>query len=119
MADDGVRYLRPEVTLLYKAALHRPKDDRDLARTWPMLDRESRAGCGRPWTGSTRASLAGADRLSQAARAQASACALSSFVESPSSRRTTSSVWAQEKKRAVRKVRTRSHSAVSPRVVAM
>ena len=43
MADDGVRYLRPEVTLLYKAALHRPKDDRDLARTWPMLDRESRA----------------------------------------------------------------------------
>ena len=43
VADDGVRYLRPEVTLLYKAALHRPKDDRDLALTWPLLDRESRA----------------------------------------------------------------------------
>ncbi len=33
----GVRYLRPEVTLLYKAVLHRPKDDRDLAVTWPLL----------------------------------------------------------------------------------
>jgi hypothetical protein len=35
--DGGVRWLRPEVTLLYKAALHRPKDDRDLAVTWPLL----------------------------------------------------------------------------------
>ncbi len=35
---DGVRYLRPEITLLYKAALHRPKDDRDLDVTWPLLD---------------------------------------------------------------------------------
>ena len=34
----GVRYLRPEVTLLYKAALHRPKDDRDLDVTWSLLD---------------------------------------------------------------------------------
>ena len=24
-------------SLLYKAALHRPKDDRDLAVTWPLL----------------------------------------------------------------------------------
>ena len=38
VADDGIRYLRPEITLLYKAALHRPKDDRDLAVTWPLLD---------------------------------------------------------------------------------
>ena len=42
VAADGVRYLRPEVTLLYKAALHRPKDDRDLARVWPLLDRGPR-----------------------------------------------------------------------------
>ncbi len=35
--DGGVRWLRPEVTLLYKAALRRPKDDRDLAVTWPLL----------------------------------------------------------------------------------
>lgn len=35
--DGGVRWLRPEVTLLYKAALHRQKDDRDLAVTWPLL----------------------------------------------------------------------------------
>ncbi|MCY7403022.1 MAG: hypothetical protein LH477_19110 [Nocardioides sp.] len=32
-----MRYLRPEITLLYKVALHRPKDDRDLAVTWPLL----------------------------------------------------------------------------------
>ena len=50
MADDGIRYLRPEVALLYKAALHRPKDDRDLAVTWPLLGRaERRTGCARPF----------------------------------------------------------------------
>lgn len=42
VAGDGVRYLRPEITLLYKAALHRPKDDRDLAVTWPLLDAAAR-----------------------------------------------------------------------------
>lgn len=36
--DQGVRYLRPEIALLYKAALHRPKDDRDLDVTWSLLD---------------------------------------------------------------------------------
>ena len=35
----GVRYLGPEVTLLYKAVQRRPKDDRDLAVTWPLLGR--------------------------------------------------------------------------------
>ena len=35
--DEDVRWLRPEITLLYKAALHRPKDDRDLAVAWPLL----------------------------------------------------------------------------------
>lgn len=43
VADDGVRYLRPEVTLHYKAALHRPKDARDLAVTWPLLDPQAQA----------------------------------------------------------------------------
>lgn len=42
VAGDGVRYLRPEITLLYKAALHRPKDDRDLAVTWPLLGTAAR-----------------------------------------------------------------------------
>jgi len=37
VAEDGIRYLMPEITLLYKAALQRPKDDRDLDRTWPLL----------------------------------------------------------------------------------
>ena len=43
VADDGIRYLRPEIALLYKAALHRPKDDRDLIATLPHLDEGSRA----------------------------------------------------------------------------
>jgi hypothetical protein len=43
VAGDGIRYLRPEISLLYKAALHRPKDDRDLRVTWPLLgEREQR-----------------------------------------------------------------------------
>ena len=64
VADTGVRYLRPEITLLYKAALHRPKDDRDLAVTWPLLDRDAREWLvsaverlypGHPWLGGTLA----------------------------------------------------------------
>ena len=43
VASDGIRYLRPEITLLYKAALHRPKDDRDLAVTWPLLPPDRQA----------------------------------------------------------------------------
>jgi hypothetical protein len=38
VADDGIRYLRPEIALLYKAALDREKDRRDLDLTWPALD---------------------------------------------------------------------------------
>ena len=40
---DGIRYLRPEIALLYKAVLHRPKDDRDLAVTWPLLPPDRQA----------------------------------------------------------------------------
>jgi hypothetical protein len=42
VADDGLRYLRPEITLLYKAVHRRPKDDRDLRVTWPLLAAEAR-----------------------------------------------------------------------------
>ena len=38
VADDGIRYLRPEHALWFKAKLHRPKDDVDLDVTWPLLD---------------------------------------------------------------------------------
>jgi hypothetical protein len=38
----GVRYLRPEIVLAYKAKLARPKDDADLARAWPLLDTSRR-----------------------------------------------------------------------------
>ena len=37
VAADGIRYLNPEIALLYKAALHRPKDARDLDRCLPLL----------------------------------------------------------------------------------
>lgn len=38
VAGDGIRYVRPEIALLYKAALDRDKDRRDLELTWPLLD---------------------------------------------------------------------------------
>jgi hypothetical protein len=37
VATDGIRYQNPEIVLLFKAVLHRPKDDRDFDRTWPLL----------------------------------------------------------------------------------
>jgi len=37
VAADGLRYLRPEIVLFYKARLDRPKDRRDLDVTWPLL----------------------------------------------------------------------------------
>lgn len=43
VAADGVRYLRPEYVLLFKAKLTRPKDELDLAVTWPLLDRDRQA----------------------------------------------------------------------------
>ena len=39
VADDGIRYLNPEIGLLYKAVLARRKDDRDLDRCLPLLER--------------------------------------------------------------------------------
>ena len=40
---DGVRYLAPEVVLLFKAALDRRKDRRDLEVSWPLLGAGRRA----------------------------------------------------------------------------
>jgi hypothetical protein len=42
VAGDGLRYLRPEIALLYKARLGRPKDTRDLRVTLPLLDERAR-----------------------------------------------------------------------------
>jgi hypothetical protein len=35
---DGLRHLRPEIVLFFKARHRRPKDERDLDRAWPLLD---------------------------------------------------------------------------------
>jgi hypothetical protein len=42
VADDGIRYLRPEITLHFKARFQRPKDERDLAVAWPLLSEDRR-----------------------------------------------------------------------------
>lgn len=41
-ADDGIRYLLPEIVLAYKARLRRPKDEPDFAATLPLLDDRAR-----------------------------------------------------------------------------
>lgn len=43
VADDGIRYLRPEIVLMMKARLDRPKDERDLAAILPLLEPDRRA----------------------------------------------------------------------------
>jgi len=42
LADDGVRYLRPELVLFMKARFARPKDDADLERILPRLESDAR-----------------------------------------------------------------------------
>ena len=42
IAPDGLRYAKPEVTLMFKAALSRKKDRRDADVTLPMLDQAAR-----------------------------------------------------------------------------
>ena len=37
VSGDGIRYLRPEIVVAYKARLDRPKDRADLAATLPVL----------------------------------------------------------------------------------
>jgi hypothetical protein len=42
VADDGIRYLRPEIVLTYKARLRRRKDDPDFEATLPTLTPDAR-----------------------------------------------------------------------------
>jgi hypothetical protein len=42
VAEDGIRYLRPEIVLVYKARLRRPKDEPDFEATLPILTPERR-----------------------------------------------------------------------------
>ena len=41
--EDGIRYLRPEIVLAFKATLQRAKDDLDFEAALPVLDDRSRA----------------------------------------------------------------------------
>jgi len=43
VAADGVRYLNPEVTLMFKAKFARAKDEIDLANAWPLMSEEQRS----------------------------------------------------------------------------
>jgi hypothetical protein len=40
--SDGIRYLRPEIVLAYKAPLRRPKDNPDFEATLPLLSEQQR-----------------------------------------------------------------------------
>jgi hypothetical protein len=42
VADNGIRYLLPEIVLVYKARLRRPKDEPDFEATLPILTAERR-----------------------------------------------------------------------------
>lgn len=41
--EDGLRYLNPEIVLMYKCALGRAKDERDLRLVWPLLSDDARS----------------------------------------------------------------------------
>jgi hypothetical protein len=43
IADDGIRYLNPEVALLFKATQAREKDLVDLGNAWPLMSDRQRA----------------------------------------------------------------------------
>ena len=42
MADDGIRYLNPEIVLLFKSRMAREKDSVDLANAWPLMSESQR-----------------------------------------------------------------------------
>ena len=42
-APDGIRYVNPELAIAYKARLGRPKDERDLEATLPLLTPDRRS----------------------------------------------------------------------------
>jgi Aminoglycoside-2''-adenylyltransferase len=43
VADDGVRFARPEIVLAHKARWRQPKDELDLAAAWPLLSADAQA----------------------------------------------------------------------------
>lgn len=43
VADDGIRYLLPEIVLAYKARLRREKDDPDFEAALPVLTVDGKA----------------------------------------------------------------------------
>ena len=43
VAGDGIRYVLPEIALVYKAAARRPKDEADFEATLPVLTEDRRA----------------------------------------------------------------------------
>lgn len=43
VADDGIRYMAPEVVLYHKAMHYRPKDVRDRDVAWPLLGADQQA----------------------------------------------------------------------------
>ena len=43
VADDGIRYLLPEIVLVYKARLRRAKDEPDFEAALPILTEPQRA----------------------------------------------------------------------------
>jgi hypothetical protein len=61
VAEDGIRYLRPEIALHFKARQRREKDVHDLDAAWPLLSADARAwlltaireteGPDHPWLG--------------------------------------------------------------------
>ena len=63
IADDGLRYARPEVTMMFKAKQERAKDVRDAEVALPLLDQRARRWLGdtvaqwdpgHPWVGRDR-----------------------------------------------------------------
>ena len=64
VADDGIRYMNPEVVLYHKAQQARPKDELDRDRAWPLLTPAKQEwlrgaiadfyGADHPWLGNLR-----------------------------------------------------------------
>ena len=62
-AADGIRYLRPEIVLSFKARAHRPQDEADFEAVLPLLDDVAAAmAARRDRAGATRRSVAGQAR---------------------------------------------------------
>ena len=61
-AENGLRYLAPEVVMLFKAKLQRPKDQQDFDTVLPALDEQQRTRL-RTWLERTEPSHRSLDAL--------------------------------------------------------